>query len=156
MVAPTPPVQRAIELTAACDVLSTYLSTADALADITGPADPDNEGDTQMGDEAARRKTVSVLLPREIDVTNSAQLCADLCAHAAGDADTVIADMTATGFCDSSGFRMLLVAQDRLAISAVQLTVVIPADGPVMRALKLIGFDQVLKISPAAVDATPA
>jgi anti-sigma B factor antagonist len=99
--------------------------------------------------------TVSVLLPREIDFTNAEQVCAELCAHASAGADVVIADMTSTRFCDSLAFRMLLVVNDRLACTATELQVVIPADGPVMRALKLIGFDKILNIGPANA-ATPA
>jgi anti-sigma B factor antagonist len=99
---------------------------------------------------------VSFQLPAEIDLTNAEQLCAALCAHAAAGGGIVIADMTATRFCDSAGFRMLLVANDHLAASAVQLKVVIPDTSPVMRALKLIGFDQVLEISPAPPDAVSA
>ena len=42
---------------------------------------------------------------------------------------------------------MLLVINDRLAAKAIRFKVVVPADGPVMRALKLIGFDQILSVS---------
>jgi anti-sigma B factor antagonist len=109
-----------------------------------------------MRDELAPGKTVSVLLPPEIDLTNAEQLCTELCAHAEAGTSVVIADMTATRFCDSAGFRMLLVASDCLAATATQLKVVIPADSPVMRALKLIGFDQTLNLSPVAVDESTA
>jgi anti-anti-sigma regulatory factor len=62
--------------------------------------------------------------------------------------------MTATRFCDSAGFQMLLVVHDRMAAQAVQLKIVIPAGCPVMRAIRLIGFDQILTIVP--VNATAA
>jgi anti-sigma B factor antagonist len=97
--------------------------------------------------------TVSVLLPREIDFTNAEQVCAELCVHASAGADVIVADMTGTRFCDSAGLRMLLVVNDRLAGTASQFQVVIPADSPLMRALKFIGFDKILKIAPAT---TPA
>jgi anti-sigma B factor antagonist len=92
--------------------------------------------------------TATVGLPPEIDVTNAELLCADLCARAGSGIRTLVADMTATTFCDSAGFGMLLVVHDRLAEQAVQLHVLVAADGPVMRALRLIGFDQILRVSP--------
>ena len=94
-----------------------------------------------MRKKLATAKTFRVLLPPEIDVTNAEQVCADLCVQVAVAAgtDTVIADMTVTRFCDSAGFRMLLVARDRLAATGVQLEVLVPAESPVMRAIKLIG-----------------
>jgi anti-anti-sigma regulatory factor len=55
--------------------------------------------------------------------------------------------MTATRFCDSIVFRMLLAVHDRLAAAGIQLTIVIPAGSPVLRALQLIGFDQILPIA---------
>lgn len=100
-----------------------------------------------MRSELASRKTVRAVLPREVDFTNAEQLCAELCALATTGLDAVIADMTGTRFCDSTGFWMLLVVHDRLAEEAIQLEVAVSPDGPVMRALKLIGFDRILRLS---------
>ena len=103
-----------------------------------------------MPNQPVTCKVLTVVLPREIDFTNADQLCDDLCARAGSGIDVLVADMTGTRFCDSTGFRMLLVVHDRLAERAVQLEVVLHPDQPVMRALKLIGFDHVLRLSLAA------
>jgi len=100
--------------------------------------------------EPVSRTTATVALPPEIDITNAEQLCAGLCAYAVPGTGELVADMTATRFCDSAGLRMLLVVRDRLAATETEFTVVIPPDSPVMRALTLIGFDQILHVAPVA------
>jgi anti-anti-sigma regulatory factor len=57
---------------------------------------------------------VVVMLPEDIDFTNSDDAAADLL----GARDTpglTIADMTATTFCGSMGMRMLVLASDHIA-----------------------------------------
>ena len=51
--------------------------------------------------------------PEEIDITNAPDLRSALLAAAAGGAGTVVADMTRTRFCDSSGLHTLLTAHKR-------------------------------------------
>jgi anti-sigma B factor antagonist len=98
-------------------------------------------------------ETISISLPREIDLTNADQICADLCAHAIAGTSALIADMTNTRFCDSSGFRMLLEVHDRLTAAAIQFTIVIPTGSPLMRAIHLIGFDQILTVAATTPEA---
>lgn len=88
---------------------------------------------------------VVITLPREIDNTNSEKICAQLCA-AIDDGVAIVVDMTPTIWCDSSGFRMLLVVRDRAAESAVPLRLAVSAEGQVLRALGLMGFDRLLQI----------
>jgi STAS domain len=57
---------------------------------------------------------VVVALPAEIDVANAGQLGQQLGSAFAPSVTTVIADMTATTFCDSSGIKMLLQARKQL------------------------------------------
>lgn len=101
----------------------------------------------------ALAEPVIVALPREVDGTNSVAICAELCSVLDGDVAVVVVDMTTTVICDSSGFRMLLVARDRAAESGVQLRLAVSADGPVLRALGLMGFDRVLRIFPSLQEA---
>ena len=56
-----------------------------------------------MNDQVARVAPVVVVLPAEIDVTNSEQVYDRLVAALTPGVDIVIADMTSTSFCDSSG-----------------------------------------------------
>jgi anti-sigma B factor antagonist len=97
-----------------------------------------------------------IVLAEEIDVTNSPAACTELCDAIYAGAGVVIADMTATRYCDSSAMRALLVAHDQAAASNSQLRVVIPAETPMMRALALIGLDQVLSIYPSVQEALNA
>jgi hypothetical protein len=67
-------------------------------------------------------------------------------------ATTVIADMTATTFCDSSGVRLLVMAHEEAAATGVDLRLVVPSVN-VLRTLALIGADWLLPIYPSLEDA---
>jgi len=96
-----------------------------------------------------------VALPGEIDITNSAAIKASLLLVLDGPG-LVIADMTSTTFCDSSGLRMLIVARDRAAASGCTLRIVIRPDSSVARSLAILGMDRVLPIYASVADAMPA
>jgi len=89
---------------------------------------------------------VVVRLPAEIDIANSLDACLQLCVAIDGGAPVVIADMTRTRFCDSSGFRMLLVAADIAAERDAQFRVVVQPGSAVLRAIGVMAFDRVLNI----------
>ena len=76
-----------------------------------------------MTEETAGPRAI-VTLPGEIDITNSAAVKASLLAVLDGPG-LVIADMTSTTFCDSSGLRMLIVARDRAEARRCTLRIVI-------------------------------
>jgi anti-anti-sigma factor len=65
----------------------------------------------------------------------------------------VIADLTTTTFCDSSGVRHLLLAHERASASEVQLRFAVPSDCPVRRVLKLTGVHRVLAVYPTLAEA---
>jgi anti-sigma B factor antagonist len=107
-------------------------------------------------DSAARDgRAVVVSLPTEIDVTNSLDVGVQLCAAIDDGSAMVIADMTMTRFCDTSGFRMLLVASEAAADRGADLRVVVPAGSAVFRTLGIMAFDQVLRVYPSLQDALP-
>ena len=89
-----------------------------------------------------------VVFPPEIDISNAACFGAELLAAFRPGAAVVIADMTLTDFCDSSGIRQLLIANDRAKRSLAQLRVVVSSDA-VRRVLHVTGVDQVLDIRPS-------
>jgi anti-sigma B factor antagonist len=92
-----------------------------------------------------------VVAPDEIDITSWALLDAELLAASRHDA-TVIVDMTATTFCDSSGIRLFLLAHDRAAADGGQLR--LAAVSPtVMRIFQVLGVDRVLSIYHTVGDA---
>jgi anti-anti-sigma factor len=69
-------------------------------------------------------------MPGEIDVTNAAEALTLITAALEPGVTVVIADLTATRFCDSAGLQHLLRAH-RGAAAGAQLRLAIPPDGPV-------------------------
>ena len=66
----------------------------------------------------AQAQPVIVRLPAEIDMANADSIGEELAAASAPGVAVVIADMTATTFCDSMGMRMLVLARVRLSLPA--------------------------------------
>lgn len=92
-----------------------------------------------------------VALPAEIDVGNAHGLGEDLQAAFASGATTIVADMTATAFCDTSGIRALVLAAKRGAASGTELRVVPSAR--VLQVMTVMGLDGWLKIYPSLDEA---
>jgi anti-sigma B factor antagonist len=99
-----------------------------------------------------RARRAVVTLPDEIDLANADQVGRELDAALAPGVATVVADMTATRFCDTSGVRMLVLAHQRAAASGAELRVVIPS-ASVLRVLAITKVDTVLRIYPSLEDA---
>lgn len=92
-----------------------------------------------------------VTLPAEIDVGNAHLLGEDLQAAFASGVTTVVADMSATAFCDTSGIRALVLAAKRGAATGTELRVVPSAR--VSRVMAVMGLDCWLKIYPSLHEA---
>lgn len=96
-----------------------------------------------------------IIMPAEIDMTNAADVSEDLARAIATDARVVIADLSATAFCDSAGIRSLLVMAYQAADSGAELRVVVRANGAVRRIIDLMGLNRLLPVYPT-VDAALA
>ena len=96
------------------------------------------------------RMTV-VTLPAEIDVGNAHRLGKDLQAAFAPGVTIVVADMTATAFCDSGGIRALVLAAKRGAADGAELRVV--PSVRVLRVMTVMGLDCWLKLYPSLHEA---
>ena len=83
---------------------------------------------------------------------NADQIGRQLDAALAPGVATVIADMTATRFCDTSGVRMLVLAHKGAAAQNAELRVVIPSAN-VLRVLAITKVDRALRIYPSLQDA---
>jgi anti-anti-sigma factor len=86
-------------------------------------------------------------LPAEIDISNAEAVEAqlrDVCVPGV----TLIADMSATTFCDSSGARALLAAHHRADAGKAEMRAVIPSRA-VRRLLALLAFDTMLRVHPS-------
>jgi anti-sigma B factor antagonist len=95
---------------------------------------------------------VVVTLPAEIDISNADRVGDELVAAFAPGVKTVIADMTDTRFCDSTGISMLVVAHRKATASNGQLRLVVLST-TVLRALTLVRLDHLLPVYPSLADA---
>jgi anti-sigma B factor antagonist len=84
-----------------------------------------------------------VTAPEEIDITNAPELRSALLAAAAHGRGRLVADMTGTQFCDSSGLHTLLAAHKRAQAEGGELLLVISA-APVLRVFALTGIDRMI------------
>ena len=84
-----------------------------------------------------------VTAPEEIDITNAPELRSALLEAAAHGHGTLVADMTGTQFCDSSGMRTLLAAHKRAQAEGGELLLAITA-APVLRVFALTGIDRMI------------
>ena len=92
-----------------------------------------------MNEQAAGIKPVIVVLPAEIDVTNSDEVYQQLLAALAPGGGTVIADLTSTSFCDSSGVRAVMRAHQLATTQGNVLRLAVSPTGSVHRVLQLTG-----------------
>ena len=93
-----------------------------------------------------------LLLPAEVDISNVEQVRADLLDVVAQNASMVIADMTATTFCDSAGVTTLVLAVRKANASGAGLRVAASAPA-VTRVLAITGVDRLIEIYPSVAAA---
>jgi anti-sigma B factor antagonist len=106
-----------------------------------------------MSDQAAQVRPVVVVLPGEIDVTNSGEVLQQLTGALSPAAGLVIADLTSTSFCDSSGVHALVQAHERAAAADVELRLAVAPGGSVRRVLQLVGADHVVPVFASVPEA---
>jgi anti-anti-sigma factor len=93
----------------------------------------------------AQAQPMIVTLPAEIDMANAPDIGKQLAAACALGVKVVIADMTATTFCDTLGIRMLLLAWRRAAEHGTDLRLLLP-NPAVLRVMGVLGVDAVLPV----------
>ena len=101
-----------------------------------------------MADPESSPHPVVVTLPAEIDITNGASVGLQLCSAFAPGVAIVVADLTSTVFCDSSGISQLVLAHHCAAAHHAQLRLVVPHPR-VLDALKVTGIDRLLACYPS-------
>jgi anti-sigma B factor antagonist len=96
-----------------------------------------------------------VSLPAEIDISNAAQVREDLLSTINRGPALLVADMSATTFCDSAGVNGLVRTFKRATASAARMRLVV---GPpaVQRILAITGVDQLIDIYPSVAAAMAA
>lgn len=103
---------------------------------------------------AADGAPVIVPLPAEVDTANAGQVYDRLSAAVASGACVVIADLTATDFCDAGGVRRVVMICDEAAPAGGQLRLVIPHGALMRRVLVLLGVDHLLPVYPSIAQAS--
>ncbi len=98
---------------------------------------------------------VVVALPAELDMASADWVGQQLGAALAPGVKTVIADLTATTFCDSSGISVLVRAYKQAAANGTQLRLVVPSTA-VLSSLRLVQMDYLLPIYPTLSQALAA
>jgi anti-sigma B factor antagonist len=93
----------------------------------------------------AQGQLAIVTLPGEIDMANADGIGKELAAAFTPGARVVIADMTATTFCDTLGVSMLVRACRQAAAHGSQLRLLMPCPS-VLRVMDVLGVDAVLPI----------
>jgi len=109
-----------------------------------------------MDDQAAHLAPVVVVLPTEIDVTNSEEVYQQLAAAFAPGVRTVIADMMSTAFCDSSGVHAIMHAHESATARDVRLLLAVSPSTSVRRVLELIGVGRLMPVYPSLREALDA
>ena len=74
----------------------------------------------------ATSRAIAVTLPAEIDAANADHLGEELYSACGTDVPVVVADMTATTFCDSTGLRALAGVHKRAAAIGTELRLAVP------------------------------
>lgn len=93
-----------------------------------------------------------LMLPAEVDISNAEQVRENLLGVLAQNAFLVIADMTATTFCDSAGVTALVRAVRKAKASGAGLRVAASAPA-VTRVLAITGVDRLIEIYPSVAAA---
>jgi anti-sigma B factor antagonist len=88
---------------------------------------------------------VVITLPAEIDMANADRISGQIAAALAPGPRTVIADMTATTFCDSLGIQVLVLAHRQAAAGGTELRLLQPCPR-VLRLMEVLGVDAVLPV----------
>ena len=90
---------------------------------------------------------VVITLPEEIDLTHSPGIRETVLAVISRQPAVIVADMTATTFCDSNAMHAIATAHRQAAAAGAEMRLVIGHPG-VRRVFALSGFDTVIGIYP--------
>jgi anti-sigma B factor antagonist len=90
---------------------------------------------------------IVITLPKEIDITNSPGLREMLLAVISRQPAMVVADMSATTFCDSSGMQAVATAYRQAVAAGTDMRLVIRHPAP-RRVFEVSGIDTVIRIYP--------
>jgi anti-anti-sigma factor len=108
-----------------------------------------------MGYSRPQARQAVVPLPAEIDGTNAREAGKDLLAAILPGVTVIVADMTATTFCDTAGINMLALARSQATLQKAKLILVVPS-AAILRILAVTGLDLLTPIYPSLDEALSA
>ena len=97
--------------------------------------------------------SVVVSMPGQIDLVNAAEVRENLLTALGSGAGVVVADLTSTDYCDSTGFRTLTAVHRTGAAAGKQLRLALIPAGVVARTLTVLELDRLLHVYPSIDDA---
>lgn len=86
-----------------------------------------------------------VVLPAEIDISNSGEVCALLLSVIRQDPEMITADLARTTFCDSAGIHAIVRANRQARSRGAELRLAV-GESRVTRILELSGLDRVIPV----------
>jgi anti-anti-sigma factor len=89
----------------------------------------------------------------EVDLSNAAELGAELATGVQNSALGLVIDLTATSYLDSSGIHLVFDLAERLRRRQQQLRVVVPLGAPVRRVLRIVEMDSAVPVVPTVEEA---
>ena len=92
--------------------------------------------------------THTIVLRGEMDIANAADVEKELLRVEATDAATIVLDLAELSFIDSTGIRLLLMADSRSRTNGERLVLRRPPEG-VLRVLRLAGVEDRLRLTDA-------
>lgn len=95
------------------------------------------------------RTVVTARLKGEIDRSNVAAVRSRLYGAVGSTATALVVDLGETTFLDSSAVALLFELHEELSVRQQQLTIVVPREAPIRRALEFSGGMEELPIEPA-------
>ncbi len=110
------------------------------MADSDHPATPAAAPPAASG-------TVVVPMPAEIDLSNANGVGSQLYAALESGAVVVIADLTGTVYCDSTGMRNILLAHRNATALGVELRLAVHAD-QLLRVMELMAIPDIMGVYP--------
>lgn len=99
--------------------------------------------------------TVVVPMPAEIDMSNANGVGSLLYAALESGAVLIIADLTGTAYCDSTGMRNLLLAHRNATALGVELRLAVHAD-QLLRVMELMAIPDIMGVYPTVQAALSA
>lgn len=107
-----------------------------------------------MGDQTAGDAPVIVALPATIDMASVSVVRSRLAAAVILGAPVIVADLTATSFCDTAGVRCLLAVRDEAAAAGRQLRLVLRPGSLARRIMVLLEADHLLPVYSSVEEAS--